>query len=358
MITTPPFGAAPSGSPVTVYNLVCAGARVRVMDYGATILGIEVPDASGDVADIALGFDALDGYFDNPACYGGTIGPSANRTDKGQIEIAGTVYQMARNDGPDKANNLHTDLEHGLHKRVWNATVDEITNTVSFTCKLADGELGLPGNRTFTVAYVLQAGPTGAAELTCTQSCVTDADTFVNMTNHTYFNLAGHDAGTVLDQVVTIDAEAFLPQRQDNVSFGEVRPVAGTPFDFRAPKALGRDIDANDEQIKIARGFDHCFCLDGFTPDANPRHALHLQDPNSRRTLDIFVTAPGAHLYTGNWLSDIDAKDGCSYGPRDGVAFEPEFWPDNNHHTDWAHPVCTPDHPFSSTIVYRFSTVC
>lgn len=181
------------------------------MDYGATILGIEVPDASGDVADIALGFDALDGYFDNPACYGGTIGPSANRTDKGQIEIAGTVYQMARNDGPDKANNLHTDLEHGLHKRVWNATVDEITNTVSFTCKLADGELGLPGNRTFTVAYVLQAGPTGAAELTCTQSCVTDADTFVNMTNHTYFNLAGHDAGTVLDQVVTIDAEAFLP---------------------------------------------------------------------------------------------------------------------------------------------------
>lgn len=244
MITTTPFGTAPSGSPVTVYNLVCAGARVRVMDYGATILGIEVPDASGDVADIALGFDALDGYFDNPACYGGTIGPSANRTDKGQIEIAGTVYQMACNDGPGIANNLHTDLEHGLHKRVWNATVDEITNTVSFTCKLADGELGLPGNRTFTVAYVLQAGPTGAAELTCTQSCVTDADTFVNMTNHTYFNLAGHDAGTVLDQVVTIDAEAFLPQRQDNVSSGEVRPVAGTPFDFRAPKALGRDIDA------------------------------------------------------------------------------------------------------------------
>ena len=208
---------------------------------------------------------------------------------------------------------------------MWNATVDEITNTVSFTCKLADGELGLPGNRTFTVAYVLQAGPTGAAELTCTQSCVTDADTFVNMTNHTYFNLAGHDAGTVLDQVATIDAEAFLPQRQDNVSSGEVRPVAGTPFDFRAPKALGRDIEANGEQLKIARGFDHCFCLDGFTPDADPRHALRLQDPNSRRTLDIFVTAPGAHLYTGNWLSDIDAKDGCSYGPRDGVAFEPSF---------------------------------
>lgn len=358
MITTTPFGTAPSGSPVTVYNLVCAGARVRVMDYGATILSIEVPDASGDVADIALGFDALDGYFDNPACYGGTIGPSANRTDKGQIEIAGTVYQMACNDGSHKANNLHTDLEHGLHKRVWNATVDEITNTVSFTCKLVDGELGLPGNRTFTVAYVLQAGPTGAAELTCTQSCVTDADTFVNMTNHTYFNLAGHDAGTVLDQVATIDAEAFLPSARTTSLLARFAPWPVRHSISAHPRRSAATSRRTTSQLKIARGFDHCFCLDSFTPDADPRHALRLQDPNSRRTLDIFVTAPGAHLYTGNWLSDIDAKDGCSYGPRDGVAFEPEFWPDNNHHTDWAHPVCTPDHPFSSTIVYRFSTIC
>ena len=357
MITTTPFGTAPSGASVTVYSLVCAGARVRVMDYGATVLSIEVPDAQGNVADIVLGFGTLDGYFDNPACYGGTIGPSANRTDNGQIEIDGTVYQMARNDGPKKTNNLHTDLDHGLHKRVWNTTFDEITNTVSFTCELKDGELGLPGNRTFTVAYALQVGPTGAAELTCTQRCTTDADTFVNMTNHTYFNLAGHDAGSVLDQVATIDAEAFLPQRADNVSSGEVLPVAGTPFDFRVPKTLGSDIDADDEQLKIARGFDHCFCLDDFTPNADPRHALRLQDPDSLRTLDIFVTTPGAHLYTGNWLGDTDAKDGCSYEPRDGVAFEPEYWPDNNHHADWAHPICTPDHSFVSTIVYRFSTV-
>ena len=357
MINTTLFGAAPDGAPVTVYDLVCAGAHVRVMDYGATILGIEVPDALGNVADIVLGFDHLDGYFDNPACYGGTIGPSANRTDNGQVEIGGTVYQMTRNDGPKKTNNLHTDLEHGLHKRVWDANVDEITNTVSFTCKLRDGELGLPGNRCFTVTYSLQAGPTGAAELTCTQHCVTDADTFVNMTNHSYFNLAGHDSGTILDQVAMIDAEAFLPQREDNVSSGEVRPVAGTPFDFRVPKELGRDIDANDEQLKIARGFDHCFCLDGFAPDAGPRHALCLQDLSSGRTLDIFVTAPGAHLYTGNWLDDTNAKNGADYKPRDGGAFEPEFWPDNNHHADWTHPVCSPDRPFSSTIVYRFSTV-
>ena len=357
MITTTPFGIAPNGAPVTVYDLVCAGARARVMNYGAAIVGIEVPDASGNVADIVLGFDCLEGYFDNPACYGGTIGPSANRTDKGQVLIDGTVYQMACNDGPTKGNNLHTDLEHGLHKRTWDAVVDELANTVSFSCQLADGELGLPGNRTFTVTYSLQVGPAGTAELTCEQGCSTDADTFVNMTNHSYFNLAGHDAGKVLDQIATIDAKTFLPQRKDNVSSGEVRPVDGTPFDFRAPKALGRDIDVKDEQLDIARGFDHCFCIDGFNPDGEPRHALRLQDLASARTLDIFVTAPGAHLYTGNWLNDTDAKNGCSYEPRDGVAFEPEFWPDNNHHADWAHPICTPDHPFSSTIVYRFSTL-
>ena len=351
MITSELFGTAPCGTPVHRYTLNGPEICVRIMDYGATVLGIDVPDIPGNVRDVVLGFDKLEDYFDNPACFGATIGPVANRTAGATITIDGTDWHMPANEG---VNNLHSDLEHGLHKRVWDVELDEIHNAVRMTTSLEDGELGLPGNRTFTAVFTVTR--TGVFRIE--YGCESDRATYVSMTNHTYFNLAGHDAGTVLDQVATIDAEAFLPQRQDNVSSGEVRPVAGTPFDFRAPKALGCDIEANDEQLKIARGFDHCFCLDGFTPDADPRHALRLQDPNSRRTLDIFVTAPGAHLYTGNWLSDIDAKDGCSYGPRDGVAFEPEFWPDNNHHTDWAHPVCTPDHPFSSTIVYRFSTIC
>ena len=244
---------------------------------------------------------------------------------------------MACNDGPDKANNLHTDLEHGLHKRVWNATVDEITNTVSFTCKLADGELGLPGNRTFTVAYVLQAGPTGAAELTCTQSCVTDADTFVNMTNHTYFNLAGHDAGTVLDQVATIDAEAFLPSARTTSLLARFAPWSARHSISAHPRrsaATSRRTTSSSRlhgALTIVSAWmalpptptraTHCACKIQLAP-----HARHLRNHT------------GAHLYTGNWLSDNDAKDGCSYGPRDGVAFEPEFWPDNNHHTDWRIP--------------------
>ena len=357
MIQTHPFGTAPDGQPVTVYDLAAGAARVRVMDFGATLVGVDVPDASGNTADVLLGFGELDGYFDNPACYGATIGPVANRTDRGEVPIAGTVYQLPKNDGPDQANNLHSDLAHGLHKRVWDAKTDEAANTVRFTCTLADGELGLPGNRTFTAEYALTTDEDGTTALTLTYGCTTDAETYVNMTNHSYFNLAGHASGSALTQLVRVRAEHFLPLREDSVSTGEVREVAGTPFDFCAAKALGTDIEADDEQLHRARGYDHCFCVDSYKHDAaTPRPALTAEDPASGRTLDIAITAPGAHLYTGNWLDDKNAKDGATYTPRDGFAFEPEFWPDNVHHDDWEHPVCTPDHPFRSQIVYRFST--
>ena len=362
MIKRTPFGTAPDGQPVTVYELAAGSVRVRIMDFGATIVGIDTPDASGNVKDIVLGFGSLEGYFDNPAGYGATIGPSANRTDKGEVPIAGTVYQLAKNDGPTKENNLHTDLAHGLHKRVWKANADEGANQVTFTYQLEDGELGLPGNRTFTASYRLtDAAEAAAADaenapvLTLSYCCDTDVETFVNMTNHVYFNLAGHDSGTVRDQLACVHAEHFLPLREDSVSTGEVRTVAGTPFDFRAAKTIGAQIDEDDEQLKRARGYDHCFCVDGYESDASPRPALTATDPASGRTLSIDITAPGAHLYTGNWLGDENAKDGASYTPNDGFAFEPEFWPDNVHHEDWEHPVCTPEHPWTSTIVYRFS---
>ena len=192
--------------------------------------------------------------------------------------------------------------------------------------------------------------------LTLTQSCTTDAETYVNMTNHAYFNLAGHASGSVHDQVVSIDADLFLPVREDSVSEGEILPVAGTPFDFTEPKPLGRDIAENDEQLDRARGYDHCFCVRGYGEGDGPRHALRATDPASGRTLDILITTPGAHLYTGNWLDDaIGVKDGATYVPRSGFAFEPEFYPDCVHHEDWPQSVCAPGKPYASTIVYRLS---
>ena len=355
MIEKTNFGTAPDGKPVTVYELAAGTCRARVMDFGATLVGLDAPASDGTVADILLGFGSLEGYLDNPACYGATIGPSANRTDRGEVLLSGNVYQLPKNDGPQQENNLHTDLAHGLHKRVWDAEPDEAGNAVRFTCKLADGEFGLPGNRTFSASYALSADDGGAAVLTLEYGCTTDAETYVNVTNHSYFNLSGHDSGTVRDQLVRVDAERYLPVREDSVSEGEVLPVEGTPFDFRTAKPLGADIEADDEQLRRARGYDHCLCVDGYERDGEPRRALHAEDPATGRTLDIDITAPGAHLYTGNWLDDTDAKDGASYRPNDGFAFEPEFWPDNVHHVFWEHPVCTPEHPFSSTIVYRFA---
>ena len=176
------------------------------------------------------------------------------------------------------------------------------------------------------------------------------------MTNHSYFNLAGHDSGQVDDQLVRIDANSYLPVREDSVSTGEVLDVTGTPFDFRKMHQLGELITQVDEQLRRARGYDHCLCIDGFERGAAPRHALHAEDPTSGRTLDVAITAPGAHLYTGNWLDDAQAKDGASYTPRCGFAFEPEYYPDAVHHPAWDQPVCTPNAPYRERIVYRFST--
>lgn len=358
MIEKSSFGQTGEGIEASAYTLSCDRAHVRVSDFGATLLGIEYPGSDGATADVVLGYESVQGYAGtNGACYGGTIGPVANRTDRAEVPLGEKVYHLPGNDGPDHANNLHSDLEHGLHKRLWETAVDEGSNSVTFSCALEDGELGLPGNRTFSVTYALEDDGDDAV-LTLTQSCTTDAATYVNMTNHAYFNLAGHDAGTVHDQEVSVDADAFLPVREDSVSEGEVRPVEGTPFDFRDAKPLGRDISEKDVQLERARGYDHCFCVRGYVPGADPRHALRAVDRTSGRALDIFVTTPGAHLYTGNWLDDAcGVKDGAAYAPRSGFAFEPEFYPDCVHHPEWDQSVCEPGRPYSSTIVYLLSTI-
>ncbi|OUO31609.1 aldose epimerase family protein [Olsenella sp. An293] len=357
MIETTSFGTLPDGQEAHVFELRAGDARVRVSDYGATVLGIDVPDRAGRIADVALGFGGLEGYLGpNPAFYGGTVGPVANRTDRAEVPLDGAVYHLAKNDGPDGRNNNHTDAAHGLHRRLWDAVVDESEGVVRMTCRLADGELGLPGNRDLSASFSLARDGEDHV-LTVTYGCATDAPTYVSMTNHTYMNLAGHDAGTVLDEVVTADADAFLPLREDCVSAGEVRPVDGTPFDLRSPRAIADGVDADDEQIKIGRGYDHCLCIRGWEPGGAPRHALRVVDPGSGRALDVSVTTPGAHLYTGNWLGDEGAKDGATYGPRGGLAFEPEFYPDNIHHPEWPQAVWGPGEPYAQTIVYRFSTV-
>ena len=354
MLEVTSFGSTPDGFEASAYTLSTEHARARISDFGATLLGMEVPGRDGTTADVVLGFASVEGYAGvNGSCYGGVIGPMANRTDRAEVPVGGTVYHLLGNDGPNGENNLHSDLMRGLHKRAWETSYDEASNTLSLSCSLADGELGLPGERTFTATYELASDGT----LALTYRCETDQPTFVNMTNHTYFNLAGHASGDVRAQEATVHANHYLPVREDSVSEGIIESVLGTPFDLRSGAALGTGIDAqNNVQIARGRGYDHCFCIDGFEPDAAPRPALEVHDPASGRSLAIAITQPGAHLYTGNWLEDASGvKDGAAYGPRDGFAFEPEFYPDNVHHAEWETPVCEPGRPYSSTIVWRFS---
>ena len=352
MPTSHEFGRTPEGLEAHAFLLESRAARVAVTDFGATLLSMSWPDASGRWADALLGFGSLEGYLDDPACYGATIGPVANRTDRAEVPLGGTTWRLEGNDGPGLRNNLHSSLTRGLHKRVWQVVgQSDAPASLSLACELADGELGLPGNRRLTCALEL-ADEGDGARLTVAYGCETDRPTFASMTNHSYFNLAGHDSGSAMAQRVRVEADAYLPVREDSVSRGDVVDVAGTPFDFREAKPLGRDVDADDEQLRIARGYDHCLLVRGWEPDAAPRRALEAVDDASGRTLRIDVTAPGAHLYTGNWLDDHDAKDGATYGPRCGFAFEPEFRPDCAHHPDWEQPVCEPGRPWRSVIVY------
>lgn len=357
MVSSEALGRMPSGEQVRAFTITTPRARLRLMEYGAALLSLEVPDASGEMGDVLLGLSSLEDYFDNPACHGSAVGPIANRTDGAEMTVGSAACHLARNDGPHQRNNLHTSLTSGLHKRLWHATPIDKRNAVSLTCHLNEGELGLPGNRIFTCEVSLVDLANEATRLTVSYSCKTDALTFVNMTNHSYFNLAGQNTGSAMDTVVELESDEFLPIREDSVSTGEILPVSGTPFDFRSPKPLGRDIDESDEQLRRASGYDHCFCIRGWKPDAQPRLALTALDPGSGRTLEIYVTTPGAHLYTGNWLNDAHAKGGSSYGSRAGFAFEPEFYPDCAHHLPWPQPLCTPSHPYTQTIVYQLGAI-
>lgn len=363
MVEREEHGTLPDGTRVAAWALAAGPARVRVSEFGATLLSAVVPDARGRLADVVLGYGALADYAgENPSFYGGTMGPVANRTDRAEVPLAGRVWHLPANDGSRGENNLHTDLTCGLHKLPWH-TAEVAGDAVTLHCELADGAYGLPGSRAIAARFSLtedhgpaDEGVTPVARLAVRYEVTSDAPTYVNPTCHAYFNLAGHAAGSVAGHVVSVAADAYLPIREDSVPTGEVRDVTGTLFDLREPRALGEVLAADDEQLRRGRGLDHCLCVRGYVPGGAPRPALRLWEPTSGRTLEVLLTTPGAQLYTGNWLDDARAKDGAAYGPRAGLAFEPELYPDSAHHPEWPWEPCAPNQPYVWEAVYRFGT--
>ncbi len=343
-----PYGQLPSGVEIAEYVLTNdRGMRVQVITYGGIITALYVPDRRGDLGDVVLGYNALDGYVTKNPYFGCITGRFANRIAGGRFTLDGTTYQLAINHGP---NHLHGG-QVGFDKRVWQAAVEEGDSAVSLALAYLskDGEENYPGNLLVTVTYTLMSENT----LRISYRASTDQPTILNLTNHTYFNLAG--SGTILDHEIMINADHFTPIDEAMIPTGELRPVDGTPFDFRQPRRIGARIDEPDEQLQRAGGYDHNFVLNG-TPD-ELRLAARLYDPSSGRVLEVSTTEPGMQLYTGNFLDGtIVGKSGVTYARRAGLCLETQHFPDSPNHPHFPSTVLRPGEEFHSVTVFAFGT--
>lgn len=339
------FGTTKCGKDVYAYTLTnSAGMSARIINYGAILVNLLVPDKNGKVDDVVLGFDTLEGYFGNGSFFGATIGPSANRIAGASFEIDGRTYHIDVNDG---ANNLHSHMEDGYHKRVWDAVAG--TDSVTLTLEGKDGEMGFPGNKKITMVYSLSEDN----ELKLSYHATSDADTIVNLTNHTYFNLSGHRAGKIEDHLLKLNATHYTPVVAGAIPTGEIAPVAGTPMDFTKMKPVGQDINADFEQLKLTKGYDHNFVIDG--ADGTLREIAEVYDPKSGRRMKAFTDLPGVQFYAGNCIGVETGKDNTEYGPRMGLCLETQYYPDNIHHANFPQAVFGPGKDYSAVTVYQFS---
>lgn len=351
MVTRAPFGRMPDGRPVDVFTLTNGhGLEMRAISYGAIIVSIHAPDRSGHLDDVVLGHDDLAGYLAASPYFGAVVGRYANRIARGRLPLEGRIHQLTINDPP---NHLHGGVR-GFDKMVWDAEEDASPSaaTVTFRYASPSGEESYPGALRAAVTYTL----TDRDELRIDYSARTDGATVVNLTQHSYFNLAGGGRGDVLGHELTLDADHYLPVDATSIPTGVVAPVAGTPFDFRAPAAIGLRIDQADEQLAHGGGYDHCFVVRRPGPGLVP--AARLDDPASGRRLDVQTTEPGVQFYSGNRLDGrIRGKSGRTYPARSGLSLETQHFPDSPNHPEFPSTVLQPGQEFHSTTVFTFG-VC
>jgi aldose 1-epimerase len=343
------FGTLPDGRAVELFTLRNAhGVEVRAMTYGGIITALRTPDRGGTLDDIVFGFDSLAGYLKDSPYFGAIVGRYANRIAKGQFTLDGKTYTLAKNNGP---NSLHGGLK-GFDKVVWTGEPVQSDSGVgvrlSYTSK--DGEEGYPGTVNVRVTYTL----TPRDELVVDYEATTDKATPINLSQHSYWNLHGSGKGTILDHVLTLDASAFTPVDSTLIPTGEIRQVAGTPFDFRTPTAIGARIDQPDQQLKYGRGYDHNWVLDR-KGAAGLVHAARVVDSTTGRTLDIATTEPGIQFYSGNFLDGtIHGKGGVVYPHRGAIALETQHYPDSPNHPNFPSTILRPGQTYRSRTVFTF----
>ncbi|WP_294151230.1 aldose epimerase family protein [uncultured Clostridium sp.] len=342
------FGELSDGRNVTQYTLVNKnGLSASFLDLGGIWSSMLVPGRDGELADVVLGYDTIEACLGNGGHLGEIVGRNANRIGKAEFTLNGVTYKLEANNGP---NNLHSGPDF-YRNRIWDTEVTEEEDGTSITFSLLspDGDQGYPGNARISVVYTL----TEENELKIRYHMVCDQDTVANMTNHSYFNLAGHRSGSAMDQLVWIDADRYTPTDDVAIPYGELRPVAGSPMDFTVKKPIGRDIDADCEQIRFGHGYDHNWVLNH--EPGKLSLSAKAWDEKSGRTMEVYTDLPGIQFYTANYLEpDIPGKEGVLYGPRQGYCFETQYYPNAVNMPDYPSPVLKEGKEYSTTTIYKF----
>jgi aldose 1-epimerase len=349
-VTRAPFGTMPDGTPVEVFTLKNAGGmEVRAINYGGIITALRVPDRTGAFGDVVLGFDRLDDYLTkNDPFFGAIIGRYGNRIAKAQFSLEGKTYQLAANNGP---NHLHGGNK-GFDKVFWTAQPVAGKNALTFSRTSVDGEEGYPGTLKVQVTYTL----TDRNELVVDYLATTDKTTVVNLTQHTYFNLAGHASGDILGHQLMLNADRYTPVGDTPIPTGELAPVAGTPFDFRKPTAIGARIDQAHPQLKNGLGYDHNWALN--RGGSGLQLAARVTEPTSGRTLEVRTTEPGIQFYSGNFLDGkLTGKDCAVYRHRTGFCLETQHYPDSPNQPSFPSTTLKPGQEYKTSTVFTFGTM-
>jgi aldose 1-epimerase len=346
-ISSKPYGKTKSGTPLTLYTLTNAhGVEATITNYGGIVVSLKTPDRKGAMGDVVLGFDSVDPYLGTHPNFGVLVGRYGNRIGKAKFSIDGKEYTLTKNNGE---NSLHGGPK-GFGQQVW--TAKEVTRkdgpALELTYVSKDMEEGFPGTLTATVVYTL----TNDNALKIEYKATTDKPTVVNLTNHSYFNLAG--GGDILNHQLMLAADKFTPVDAGLIPTGELKPVDGTPFDFRKPTAIGARINAADEQIKVGGGYDHNFVLNG-GQTATPRLIGRVTEPTTGRWMEIHTTEPGVQFYTGNFLDGtIKGKGGKTYAKRSGFCLETQHFPDSPNKPAFPSTLLKPGATYQTTTIYKF----
>lgn len=346
-----PYGMTADGTAVDQYTLTSAsGMTAKIITFGGIVTALKVPDRNGISGNIVLGYDALAAYEAQTVYLGALVGRYGNRIGAARFTLDGNTYPLTANDG---ANSLHGGAK-GFDKVVWGAEAvpGEEDVGLKLTYFSPDGEEGYPGNLSVTVVYTVTADN----ELRIDYSATTDQPTVVNLTHHSYFNLSGNGSGCIYDHIVWIDADRYTPTDSGSIPTGELASVDGTPFDFRVPKAVGKDIRSSHPQMVGAHGYDHNWVLNRAAGDLSLQPAAQVYSPTSGRRMNVLTTEPGIQFYSGNFLDGTRVgSSGGTYRQGDGLCLETQHFPDSPNHPDFPSTTLNPGDTYRTTTVYRFS---